>query len=291
MRPVARDHAVRRPVVLDLEHDPLIGRVDTGPGLRDQPVQPGPLELAEPFRRGRVVHRRRGQVNGRRRRGQRRLKRGPPLAERQLHIRGVAQRQQVERDEVGRRLRRQQPHSALGRVQPQLQRLEVQPPAVPVRQHDLAVDHAAGGQLGEKSRNELGEVAGHRPLVPAADLHLVAVAEDDRPEPVPLRLEDKVARRDRVHRLGQHRGHGRHHRKVHTPQPVTPARWSNAFSQARSRWRCAATAVRPAPAWQRRSAPAPRTCRSSHRRTPPPRATWRSTARSPRPARSSACEP
>ena len=40
--------------------------------------------------------------------------------------------------------------------------------------------------------DQLREVAGHRPLVAAADLDLVAVAEDDAPEAVPLRL---VARR------------------------------------------------------------------------------------------------
>ena len=72
---------------------------------------------------------------------------------------------------------------------PQLQRLEVQPPAGAVGDHDLPVDHAAFRQLGQDRGHELGEVAGHRPLVPAADLHLVAVPEHDRPEAVPLRLE------------------------------------------------------------------------------------------------------
>ena len=69
---------------------------------------------------------------------------------------------------------------------PLLQRLEVQ--AVVGGDDDLAVDHAALRQLGSDRRDQFGEVAGHRPLVAAAQLDLVAVAEADRPEAVPLRL-------------------------------------------------------------------------------------------------------
>ena len=107
------------------------------------------------------------------------------------------------------------------RVDAQLQRLEVQPGARAVRDHDLPVDHAALRQLGPDPGHQLGEVAGHRPLVAAADLHLVAVPEHDRPEAVPLRLEHVVAVRDRLDRLGQHRRHGRVDRKVHRPQLPT----------------------------------------------------------------------
>ena len=60
---------------------------------------------------------------------------------------------------------------------------------------DLAVEDAALGQLGLHRLDELGEVAGHRPLVAAAELDLVAVAEDDAAEAVPLRLV-RGARRD-----------------------------------------------------------------------------------------------
>ncbi len=62
--------------------------------------------------------------------------------------------------------------------------------------------------------NQLGKVPGHRFLVAAADLDLVAVAKKNRPEPVPLGLIRRV-RRDRFHRLGQHRRNRRHHRQVH----------------------------------------------------------------------------
>src|SRR5439155_4800339 len=63
-------------------------------------------------------------------------------------------------------------------------------------------------------RHEFGKVAGHWPLVAAADLHLVAVAEDDRTEAVPLRLV-RGAGRDGLHRLRQHRRDGRHDRQFH----------------------------------------------------------------------------
>ena len=76
-----------------------------------------------------------------------------------------------------------------------LQRLEVQPVAGRADHDDLAVDHAALRQVAPHRLDDLGEVPGHRPLVAAADLDLVAVAEDDRPEAVPLRLVHQVSRR------------------------------------------------------------------------------------------------
>ena len=51
------------------------------------------------------------------------------------------------------------------------------------------------GSCARSALDELGEVAGQRPLVAAAQLHLVAVAEDDAAEAVPLRLEDERRRR------------------------------------------------------------------------------------------------
>ena len=287
VRPVARHHAVRRPVVLDLEHHALVRLVQHRPRLRDQAVKPRALELAEPLRGDLLIGRRGRQVDGRGRAGQRLLERGAALGERALRVVNRVQRQQVERDEVGRRLRGQQPHPARGRVQPQLQGLEVQPPGGPVRQHDLPVDDAPGRQLGQEGGHQLGEVAGHRPLVPAADLDLVAVAEDDGPEPVPLRLEEEVPGRDRVHRLGQHRRHGRHHRKIHNHSlsrrgrgqtQVSPPR-STRPSPPRSTRRCGSRAALRARGWRPGSVPRAALCRSSGRSPPPPRARSRSTAR------------
>ena len=51
---------------------------------------------------------------------------------------------------------------------------------------------ARGREVRQHRLDDLGEVAGHRPFVAAADLHLVAVAEDDRPESVPLGLVELV---------------------------------------------------------------------------------------------------
>ena len=53
---------------------------------------------------------------------------------------------------------------------------------------DLAVDDALLGQVRLDRLDDLGEVAGQRPLVAAAELDLVAVAEDDAAEAVPLGL-------------------------------------------------------------------------------------------------------
>ena len=69
--------------------------------------------------------------------------------------------------------------------------------------------------------DQLGEVARQRLGVAAGQLHLVAVAEHDAPEPVPLRLEDQPAElrgvRDALDRLREHRPDGRHHGQVHEP--------------------------------------------------------------------------
>jgi hypothetical protein len=94
------------------------------------------------------------------------------------------------------------------------QRLEVE--LVAGRDDDLRVHHAALRQLLLHRGHDLGEVAGHRPLVAAAQLDLVAVAEDDAAEAVPLRLVEEAGAGGHVlHRLGQHRGHRRHHGQVH----------------------------------------------------------------------------
>ena len=82
------------------------------------------------------------------------------------------------------------PHPRVGRVDALLQRLEVQ--AVVGGDDDLAVDHAALRQLGVDRRDQLGEVAGHRPLVAAAQLDFIAVAEADGPEAVPFRLIRRI---------------------------------------------------------------------------------------------------
>jgi hypothetical protein len=100
-------------------------------------------------------------------------------------------------------------------VDPLQQRLEIQAAAVRVGNDDFPVDNRSLGQTRLHSRDYLGEVPGHRPLVPAADLDLVKITEDDRPEAVPLRF---VAHRAAGYGRNGLREHGRdrrHHGKIH----------------------------------------------------------------------------
>ncbi len=114
------------------------------------------------------------------------------------------------------------------------QRLEVE--LVAGRDDDLGVHHAALRQLLLHRGHDLGEVAGHRALVAAAELDLVAVAEHDAAEAVPLRLVEEARAVGHVlHRLGQHRGHRRHHGQVHRlilPGAVTAYRVNSAPSSS-----------------------------------------------------------
>jgi hypothetical protein len=124
---------------------------------------------------------------------------------------------EVEGDQAGRGLGGQQGDPAGGGVDAQQQRVPVQPPVGRVGDHDLGVDHAAGGQVGLDGGDQLREVAGQRLLLAAPELHLLAVAEHDGAEPVPLGLEAPGPVGQVGDRLGQHRRHRRHHRKIHAP--------------------------------------------------------------------------
>ena len=96
-------------------------------------------------------------------------------------------------------------HARRGRVDAQQQRLEVE------RRRRAAITISPSrtqrsGQRGPERLGQLGEVAVERLEVAALDVDLVAVAEDERAEAVPLRLEQPaVAGRQAVGRLGEHR--------------------------------------------------------------------------------------
>ena len=240
--------------MLDLGHHPLVRLVGQVRRLGDEPVEPGSLELLEPpLGHGLVVGHRR-QVDRRRRVGERRLEPPTPLGERPRREVIVVLGEQVEDDEAGRRLLGQQPDPAGRGVQAQLQRLEVQGAALRVDEHDLAVDDAALGQVRADRLDDLGEVPRHRPLVAAADLDLVAVPEDDRTEPVPLRLVE-LPRRYAGADLGQHRLDRRHHGKVHTAILLacpTPAVSAGERSRRRRRRSPAPASCRRCPGARRR---------------------------------------
>ena len=71
-----------------------------------------------------------------------------------------------------------------------LQRLEIQAliGAAGSGDDDLAVDHAPRRQLGGGRGDQFGKISGHRSLIAAAQLDLIAVAEQDRPESIPFGL-------------------------------------------------------------------------------------------------------
>jgi hypothetical protein len=208
----AGDDAVRRPVVLDLEHGPLVGLVRPVERLGHDPVEAGALEALEPLAGD--VHVGRGPGDVHRRVGVRQgLEEAlAPLAEGAAHQVLVAEGEDVEGDQGRRRLAAEQRDPARGRVDAQLQGLEVEP--VAAGHDDLAVEHAALRRVGEHRLDDLGEVPRHRALVAGAEQHLVAVAEDDRAEAVPLRL-DVADVGDLRHGLGEHRRDRRHHGQVH----------------------------------------------------------------------------
>ena len=74
-------------------------------------------------------------------------------------------------------------------------RVEVEPVPVAVGHDDLAVDDAPLGERVEQHRDQLREVAVERALVAAGQLDLVAVAEHDAAEAVPLRLVQQAVSR------------------------------------------------------------------------------------------------
>src|SRR3954451_9405421 len=84
-------------------------------------------------------------------------------------------------------------------MQPAQKRLEVS------GDDDLAVQcEPSGGQCPERA-DQLGEVARERSLVAAAQVDLLAVAEDQAPEPVPFRLVEVSTPRELSLEAGEHR--------------------------------------------------------------------------------------
>src|SRR5439155_12793002 len=130
----------------------------------------------------------------------------------------------------------------------QLQRLEVEPPLA--RDDALAVDDTAHGKAGKEGGLELGEVAIEGFQVAALEVEPVAVAEHDRAEPVPLRLEEPAIALGQLRReLRQHRLDRRLDRDSH-PTALS----GDAGAAPRS-------VLRPTSSRRRRGAPA-RRCRS-----------------------------
>ena len=199
-----------------------------------------------------------------------------PLAERAIAEVRVAEGEQIEGEHVGRRLRGQPVHPRGGGVDALLEGVEVEPggPARPARVDDAALGRAA------PARWQLGEVARQGPLVAAAQLHLVAVAEHDAAEAVPLGLvEPAVAsgrRRPPWPASGDRRHHGQAHPAVSPSGTGRPDRPSGQTTRGQReqwmiRWPCGGVpsasgygSARHRP-WRRR---ARRPCRGRSRSTP-----------------------
>src|SRR5687768_723959 len=113
-------------------------------------------------------------------------------------------REQIERDVAGGQRLRQLLDPRRGRVQTQLQGVEVE--ALWSCNDDLAVHDNAGRQRTQERIVEFRKVAIQRPQVAALDVEIGVAAKDDGAEAVPLRLVKKPAAGRQLRRqLGQHR--------------------------------------------------------------------------------------
>jgi hypothetical protein len=176
-------------------------------------IQPRPLEAAEPILGqhpilggGRETHRIRAI--------QHRLQPFPPDRQRHRAQILIADREQVPRHERRRRLRRQQLYPRRRRMDAQQKRLEVEP--LLADDHDLPIDHAPLRQRRHQRRDQLRKITVHRLRIPALQHQLVAIAEHERPKPIPLRLEQPpIAFRQPIRRGRQHRLEGRGEGKRH----------------------------------------------------------------------------
>jgi hypothetical protein len=190
--------------VLHLQHGALARLIGTVRRLGDHPIETGALELLEPPDRGRPVSRHGGQVEGWPRAGQQDFEAGAALALRRLHQALTIGGEQVERHERRGRLLRQLRHPRGRGMQPELERIEIEP--VRRGDHDFPVDHTVSRQLFQERVVQIGEIAVERAEVAALDEQVGRAAKDDGAESVPFRLEkDGPGGGQCVGQLGEHR--------------------------------------------------------------------------------------
>jgi hypothetical protein len=241
------DDTVGGSLVLDLEHDPLVGEIVKVRGLDDHAIESRPFEAREPVRSHIGVLGGRCQVDRRLGSLQQLLEHLSALPVRRLHVRGVVVCQEVEGDER-RRCRRRELVDPLGRRVDALgQRVEIE--SRRTGDDHLAVDDDAIGQLAAERLDELGEVSGQGLLVAAAEFHIVAVTEHDATEPVPFRLVVQAVFAGQITgELGEHGRHGRRDGEFHAASACDDAHEtsSSAVEQltTRSKGTSAATAFR-----------------------------------------------
>src|ERR1700680_3186286 len=139
-------------------------------------------------------------MNRRHRLAQQRLQLFAPLLERFAPPIAASFAQQVEKDDRCWTLPGKQFHPRGSGMNPKLQFLEAEP--IALCDNDFAVENASSGQLRIQRLEQLGKVSIQRFRIAALNKDFVPVAEDQRAESVPLRLEDPfLCRRSRVNSL------------------------------------------------------------------------------------------
>ncbi len=194
--------------MLDLQHRALAGLVRQALRFGHHAVEPGAFEPREPIGGDVAIARRGRDVNWRLDVGQRG---DQPVAPFELAAQAqiiIAECEQIPRDVRARALGREHRDARRRGVNAREHRVEVEPAVV--RDHDLAVEHAALGQARAQRDLELGEVAAERLEVAALDVDLIAGFPDQRAESVPLGLvQPRVALRNLRRELREHRLDGR----------------------------------------------------------------------------------
>ena len=189
VHPETRDDAVARALVLHLQHRALAGLVGSPSGFATTPSKPAPSKRSNHSARGRDSGRRREverrqRIASNRSSPARRSRNGSssndssPSARRSntTYDAGISAASLL--------------HARRGRVLAQLQRVEVE--AGRRRDHELAVKNDLLRELLEQRLAQLGEVTQQWLLVAALQVEVVAVAEQDAAEAVPLRLVDEI---------------------------------------------------------------------------------------------------
>src|SRR3954453_14903385 len=242
----AGDDAIGGARMFDLDHRPLARAVRRVEALRHHAVQSRAFEAIEPVGRDVAFERRRREMQGRLRFGERFLQPLAARGERRLAQIVVIDRQQIPPDERCRRLLREQLHARRRGMNPQQQRFEIE--TVRSGDDDLAVDHAALRQHRRERLDELRKVAVQRLQIAALQQELVFIAKHQRAEAVPFRLEEPaVAFGQRIGGGGEHRFERRiewqvHHTMMTTFPRVCPSpTYASAFPASFNVYRCSIT--------------------------------------------------
>ena len=168
----AGNDAVRSASMLHLDQHALARLIRNLRRLRNHAIQAGALEVLEPLRGDTAISRHRRDVNGRLNVAETLLEQSSALVLCRGHHAAAIDREHVERDERCRRFLRQLGNTRCRRMQPHLQRVEIQ--SGRRRDDDLTVDHTADRQLVQQQIVQLRKISIERPQVAALNEHIEA---------------------------------------------------------------------------------------------------------------------